>query len=355
MRRNHLVTTVVAFAIAAMVAVASAQSDTQQAARAGAQQAYSVSAMVGQVNGRAIFDFHVLSEIQDPLRAMAQKLNRGEFRQQASALIAQRLRQLVMDMLVLGEAEKGMSEQQRYGLLNFLKGQREEITRRFGEGSEARADTSLRERYGVTLEQRIDQVRQEVIVRNYLREKLFPKINVSRKDIERYYREHHAEYNPPPGRTIHMMLTRDAAVAKAIEKHLEEGKPFLELAADKRFNSYNPDGEGRFGDKAIVESTPFREKELNEAMLALAAGQHSPRIDVGDRSYWVFVKSISTGQAKSLREAQSEIEQILRAQQFRALTDQYQSRLYSEGSYNPLEEMHAKLMEIVMSTYAPQS
>ena len=41
----------------------------------------------------------------------------------------------------------------------------------------------------MTLEQRVSEKRNQVVVQNYLKAKLWPKINVSRKDIERYYRD----------------------------------------------------------------------------------------------------------------------------------------------------------------------
>ncbi len=316
-----------------------------------ATKAYQVGGMVGQVNGRPIYAHHVFSDIHERLADIGSRLPRGTFRQQAEQLLRVRLKQIVMDALILGEAEGRLTGQQRTGLFQFLQQERKKLIRELGRGSEALASERSRTTSGLTLDQRMEDRRREVIVQTYLREKLFPKINVSRKDIKRYYKNHEAQFNPPRRCTIHLIRTKDAYVADAIDKELEMGRDFLDIACDKKLNSRTWENKGLFGE-GITGDKPFGNDALNEATLGLAEGECSKRLKVGSMFTWVYVAKISKGECKSLRESQLKIERILRQQQYSRLSDQYQQRLLENGSYNNLEDMLDKLLTIAMSLYA---
>ncbi len=348
---------------AAPVAAASAAPSASPSAGAGeatptgplsASSNYMVEAMVGHVNGKPLYAYQVFAPMHEQLSAMGNRLNRGEFRQQAGVLIAQRLRQEITDALILGEAESQLSPQQRFGLLQYLKERREELVRKLGQGSVLLTEGELRETSGITLEQQMKETRQQVLVQNFLRSKLLPKINVTRKDIERFYDDNNARFNPPSGRTINLIQTRKRTVAEQIEQQLAQGVPFLELAGDKNFNDYKPEEQGLFG-KGLPGDEPFGAAPLNEALVKLGQGQHSPRLTMGERYLWIYVQTISTGKGKTLAQAQLEIEQELRRRQFHRLTEQYQQKLFDEGSYHPVDEMLRSLVDIAMNVYSPVS
>lgn len=327
------------------------------ASATGEARAYPVAGMVGQVNGRPIYASLVFKDIHEALQAMGRSTGTpGAFRIKATPLVASRLRQIVMDQLVLAEAERNLTEPQRYGLLQFLKAQREEIIRAMGEGSAKLADVRLREESGIGLEEKVEETRQKAIVQKYLSDKLLPRINVTRKDIERYYMDNPDRFNPQPGRTVHLIRTSRKSAADRIEQELASGRSFLDIAGDSSLNEDSPEKQGLFG-KGIKGDKPFGPAELNEAMVKLREGEHSPRVEIKTSSgavryFWIHVAAISEGKHRTLQEAQSEIEQELRRQQFQALTEQYQDRLLKEGSYNSLEDMLSTLLDIAVTRYA---
>lgn len=317
---------------------------------AGDTAIYTVDAMVGQVNGRALYASSVLEPIADQLAALGRTLPRGVFRERATSLIASRLDQIVADALILGEAERDLSENEQMGLTQLLREKREELLRQYGRGSVSLANETMIEQTGKGLDQTLAEYRQKMLVRRYLQQKLMPKMVVSRKDVERYYNDKQSEFNPPAGRTLRLIRVTDAAAADRIESALNAGKPFAEVAGD-RGNLYRRDQGGLMADVARGENI-FTQDELNKAMLKLDKGQASSRITIGNAHWWVFVESIESGKPKTLRDVQLDIEETLKRQRYQSLTQRYRQRLFSEGSYNPVAQMTDSLVQVAISRYA---
>jgi hypothetical protein len=317
----------------------------------GDDRAYTVDAMVGQVNGRAIYASAVFKDIHEQLVARGKAVPRAAFEREVAGIIAQRLQVIVLESLILGEAERDLTMREQQGLGALLKQQREDMIKRFGRGAAAVADVEIRRQQGRTLDQALEDYRQEVLVKKYLDQHIMPRINVSRRDIERYYQRHYDDFNPPPSRTIHMIRTSDAATADRIDQLLGEGKPFLEIAADASLNSYKAGDKGLFGTD-VPGNDVFGPEDLNEATIALAAGQYSPRIERSNGHFWVYVATIKRDPPRPLREVQSEVEGLLRRQQYEQLTSEYHVELFEKGSYDPLEDMAIRLIDVAMARYA---
>lgn len=311
---------------------------------------YVVDAMVGQVNGQAIYATDALEPISAQLAALGARLPRAAFRDQARRLIIGRMDQIVADALILGEAERDLSEAEQMGLRNILREQREEFLRQFGQGSIAVADSTLMEREGRTLEQRMTAEREKILVQRYLRQKLLPKINVTRRDVERYYNDNIKEYRPEAGKIVRIIRVEGTANADRVDKQLSEGTAFAEVASS-RINSYQRDRGGLMEGK-IVGDNPFGPAALNEAFTTLKSGEHSQRIKVGSDFWWLYLESIESGKQRSLSEVQLEIEDILRRQRFQLLSTRYRERLFVEGTYNPIEQMGNALIQVALTRYA---
>lgn len=309
-----------------------------------------VDAMVGQVNGQAIYADEVLEPIEAQLAALGARRPRAVFREQARRLVYARLDQIVADSLILGEAERDLSEMEQMGLRHMLKEQREELLRRYGQGSIAVANATLMEREGRTLDQRMTAEREKLLVRRYLQMKLLPKINVTRKDIERYYHDNIKEYRPEAGKTVRIIRVDSAAAADRIEQQLAEGVPFAQVATGKA-NSYQASQGGLMQGK-VTGDDPFGPAALNEAFKTLTVGQHSPRIKVGDDFWWLYLESIDEGKQRSLTEVQLQIEDLLRRQRFQQLSTRYRQRLFEQGTYNPIDQMADGLVQVAMTRYA---
>lgn len=316
----------------------------------GVNHRFAVDAMVGQVNGQPIYANAVFEPIIEQLTALGSNLLPGDFRQRARQLIESRLAQIVADSLILGEAESDLSAQEQAGLQNILKEQREELIRFWGIGSVALAEANLVRQTSRSLEQTLTESRQRLLVQRYLRQKLFPKINVTRKDIERYYNDHFDQFNPPPTRTLRLISVQDPSAAGRVNQLLNDGTAFEDVAA-LAINQYRPDEKGLMSKQAMGDQV-FSQPQLNEAMLGLRASQHSPPIQIGDKTWWISVDSIEQPHGQPLIAVQLEIEQLLRRQQFQALTQQYRQELFATGSYNPIDSMSDALLMVAMSRFA---
>ena len=176
------------------------------------------------------------------------------------------------------------------------------------------------------------------------------KINVTRKDIERYYNDHYKEFNPPAGRMLQVIRAESRSTADGVDQMLAHGTPFATVAGS-RLNKYKPDEGGMFVDTS-GEKNVFGPDALNDALRKLKPGQHSPRIKIGDKFWWIYFESISEGKGLTLLQVQGRIEERLRLQQRRDLLDHYEERLFAEGSYNPIDEMTEALLQVAMSRYA---
>jgi len=310
---------------------------------------YTVDAMVGQVNGKPIYANTVFEPILEQLSVLGKSLPRSQFQLRAKQLIEGRLGQIIADALILGEAESDLSDQEHAGLQNILKQKREELIRFWGRGSVAVAEDNLVRQTSRSLEETLTSARQQMLVQRYLRQKLFPKINVTRKGVERYYNNHLNEYMPPPSRTLRLIYVTQDADADKIDQMFQRGVVFTEIASSD-LNQYRPDAGGLMSQKAIGQEV-FSQPQLNKAMLRLGVGEHSPRTRAGDRYWWIAVESIDQPTGKTLSEVQLEIEGLIRQRQFQTLTQRYRADLFRNGSYNPIETMSDSLVKIAINRF----
>ncbi len=317
--------------------------------------AVTVNAMIGQVNARPIYASDVLEQEHEQLQALAERVSRSRFRQEAQQIVASRLVSIVRDELMLADARRELSQRQRQGLEAQVREQRKELLRRYGRGSETRADSRLRELRGIGLEDALEEYRQVLLLGHFRHQRFAPRVHVSRRDIERHYEDNYETYNPEPSRRIHMIRVANALAANRVDQLLEE-QPFEEVAR-QRMNMNNPDREGYFG--TFSSDSPFGAAALNEALLALDEGEHSDRIelrtDEGREYYWIYLDSIEEGERRPLDgEVQLEIAQKLRQEQISRLWNRYQEELMREGNFKPVEQMTAEVLAIAEALYLPR-
>lgn len=311
---------------------------------------FAADAMVGQVNGNAVFARDVFEPIHEQLGALGQQLSPSDFRRRARELIGARLNEILTNALMLGEANRDLRPNERLGLEDFIRRKREELLRQHGRGSLAVADATLREETGYSFEETIEREREKVIVQRYLGQRLRTQINVTRREIERYYQDNQARYNPPARRTLHLIRAAQGADADSVAEQLAGGRPFPEVAALPA-NRYKPQEAGLFAEDAQGE-TVFGQEALNEAMLGLGVGETSQAIPVGAAVVWVHVAAIEQPRRQSIRDVQLEIQDQLREEKYRQALQDYRMELIRNGSFTDPEKMLATLMDVAMSRYA---
>lgn len=312
------------------------------------RRSFVLDGMVGQVNGRAIYASTFFEPIQDQLTALGRTHDAREFRIHAQQLIVGRLRQIVTDALIYGEAERDLNDAERAGLRQMLVQQREQWVREYGQGSVAVAEQRMLARHGMTLEDKLEDFRQEVVVRRYMQKRILPRINVTRHDIQRRYHERADVYNTPATRTVRVMMFARQSGAQQAYEQLNQGSSFADVAR-RSTNLYKPDEGGLWG--PIAADSGFRFEQLNEALNQLDVGEYSVVIPVEERFWIIKVESVAGGETRLLKDVQREIEEELRREQFQRYSEQHRNQLYRTGSYNPLEQMSETLLEIAISRY----
>lgn len=313
-------------------------------------QTYHVDGMIGQVNGRALYVKDVLDEtLCQTLATWGSELPRAEFRKRAAERIAVRLNSMVTDALIYGEAQRDLSDQERQGLAVAMTKQREQLLREYGQGSPALAEAELVQQTGMDMNQTLERWRQRLVVERYMRQKLRPKVNVTRRDVKRYYDDHHDEFNPPSTRTVRVIQTRIGEDSQSIRDRLEQGAPFADVAADPR-NQFRPESSGLMG--AMAGDQLFADPQVNQATLSLDAGQYAGPITVGERDWFVYVEQIHDAPGQSLKDVQTQIQMTLFEQQLREQTERYREKLFEKGSYNSIEQMTLSLVQIAEDRYA---
>jgi hypothetical protein len=317
-------------------------------------RAWLLDALAGQANGNPVYAGRVLEPLAAQLEALGRDLPAAQFQAKAAELIVARVRQIVFDALLLGEAERDLDPRELEGVRLALKERRAELIRRHGAGSPTVAEQTLRRETGRGVDGALQDYRQSIIIARYLQQVVSTRVHVTRRDIERYYRsvEGQRQYNPEPEHQLRMIVTERRADADQIDRELRAGAGF-EAVARGKLNQFS----ARTGGATTARGDgPYAEAALNEALRALTPGRASPRVTVktrdGERHYWLFMVSTTRQPPRRLDDVQQEVERLLSVRRYQVEQDAYRRRLLREGVYNSVESMTAVVVEVAMARYA---
>ncbi|QDU35055.1 peptidylprolyl isomerase [Poriferisphaera corsica] len=321
-----------------------------------------MNAMIGQVNGNAIYAENILAPIHDQLTALGQNLSRDAFYReirgnaQQLGIIAQNIRSNVTNALIYGDAERHLTNNERYIVKIYIQKNREFFIRQHGQGSQALANKTMLEKFGIGIEESLENERRKYIIQQYVNKTIRPKVNVTRADIERYYRDHKDDFNKPNERDIRIIATATADNALQVQSQLESGISFDQIASSE-LNTYRRSSGGLStnlkGERVLA---PFL-KPLNDALNQLATGQSTTEpIEIKNKYWFIKLDRVQEAQNITLRQAQLGIRKLLEDQQFNILVERYNRDLLTDGSYDNLDEMTKTLIQIAMNRYAqPES
>lgn len=315
--------------------------------------AVSVNAMVGTINSEAvyadqIFDINLIAQLE----SFGRRYDGEQFRDRAAQAIQEKLRGVIINKLILGEAERNLPERQRPAVKQRVNQEREELIRYYGQGSVSKARAQFRKERGQELDDYLNGFREELIVQVYIRSKVMPKISVSQINIENYYEDNKSKYHQPDRRAFRVIRVGDAQTAARVAKRLKRGEAFKALASDPELNLYNPDNAGAFNNgEPLPGDKVYGIEPVNDALLELEAGQHAGPIPAGDHHYFVQLTAYTPGKTVPLREAQLEIEETLRALAFEREVLRFRMDLLERGSYTDPEAMGQKLLDIAAARY----
>lgn len=317
------------------------------------QGALPIDAMVGHINGEAvyaeqIFDINLIAQLE----SFGRRFEGDDFRSNATSVIQDRLQGIIINKLILGEAELNLQETQRRGIQGRIQSEREELLRFYGQGSLAKAKAEFKKARDKELEQHLVDFREELIIGSYVRSKVMPKIVVNQRDVERYYDDNIEKYHQPDQRIIRLMRAVNPDAALQIHERLGKGQPFEKIAADTEVNQYNPDNGGVFnGGNAVSGDIVIGLKPINDALLELESGQHAGPIRVSNNVFFVQVVQHTNGVKIELADVQIQIEQALRSIQFEKQALRFRMDLLRRGSYSDPGQMGSKLLDIASARY----
>lgn len=171
-----------------------------------------VEALVGQVNGRPVYANVVLEPLSDQLDANATRLSRSAFydslvppqstplnsitslalyfevENMGTSLVGGRMYDLVKNDLLLSEARSGMTREQEYGLFAVIGQMRSDLASAQG-GSQSKMRQDIEQHSGVSVERFLEFQRDLILIEALDRQKIWPKVNVTWRDIQREFEQ----------------------------------------------------------------------------------------------------------------------------------------------------------------------
>jgi len=308
---------------------------------------YAVDAMVGQINGKPVYASRVFEEAgKEQLRQIGRNNPPERFRQQAAFLLGEKLREIVTNSLILAEAESSLTEQQQMGLYQALRKFRESVISESG-GSEYLARRRIRRLHDMSLDEYVEQHRQKILTQRYLREKLYPRVHVTRREVERYYREHYDKFNPEGTVAVAVIYTENPEIARRVQKALDSGKSFEE-AGQLPGVKYRP----RLEYETDLDQFDEFPDKVDARVHKLEVGQHTDGVETDRFHYFVKLVDVTRAHGRKLSEVYLQIEQRLRSQEFDRLNRKYLQELLKKGNYTPIEQMMKSLLKVAMNRYA---
>lgn len=306
-----------------------------------------VDGMIGQINGRPVYADDVLADLSDSLAAKGRQLSADAFRDDARATIAEAVKGTLQSRLILAEAERALTENE-WQIVRYMRQQkREELLRMHGMGSLKATDRVLGEETGRGLDETLERFQEEIITRTYLSQNLNALINVTRRDIERFYRDNFDRFQPEPTRDLTIIVTDTPEDAETVRAELDAGVSFAEIAAGD-LNRLSTDGTMT----SVKGNQPFGRPEIEGPMVDADADDWFGPIEVEDGRLWfVKVDQIDRQPHIALEDAQASIESALREQQQSLRTQQFLKRLADEGNFTEPDEMVDALTRIAVSRY----
>ncbi len=325
-----------------------------------------VESVVGQINGRPVFASEILEPLDGALRASAAKAkDPGAWKDAAQQSIIPELKRRIADELILSEARRNLSPEQKQGLLHFL-GQIQSALISQNQGSEVKADEELRDQNGRSLSDEARDIVDKELIRNEINNKVTPRVAVPWRDVQNEYERQHDKWHPPGEYTFRMIYAANDKPENVtrLQTLLGSGTPF-ETAAQDSANEFNRREKG-----ALVRKTQLAQSEgefspwpdVNAALRTLSVGQTAgPIVFAPDkakpdakRTAWVYLDTLDQKPGTSLYDAQLEVESDLRLDRESAERQRYFERLWKRGNVSKLELMVDKLVSVATERYAPR-
>lgn len=320
-----------------------------------------VDTMVGQINGQPVYAETFLEPLDARLRAEARRLSETGTRdwpqrwiRLASELIADQLRDQVRDELMLADFERGVGEREREGIIRFIDNVRSNLLAG-NLGSEELTNQRLLESEGLTLDEKVQELSEQELIREQLNRTVRNKTHITWRDIRTFYEANPQFFNPPATARLRVIQVpdRDTEAIDAVNAGIAEGRDFAELAAEHSLFRGEEDNvmtaELETGDLRDVRF--FAPDELNDLATSLAEGQVAGPAAFANSQWWFRLDQLDHSGQIELYIAQLQIAAQLQADANRAAEARYFAELLERANVSDFDTMIRELLEYAASKY----
>ncbi|MBL0927297.1 MAG: peptidyl-prolyl cis-trans isomerase [Phycisphaerales bacterium] len=335
------------------------------AAGSAVPERLAVDQMVGQVNGKPIYAHDFFESSDTRLRQTAAQIKNREgvrsWMNDATKVVDGQLRDQVRDELLLAEFNASLTPEQRQGALAFIESVRSEIISG-NLGSAELARERLAKDEELSLEQKVKQETDREFVRTQLSRRIASRVNVSFRDIERYYQRNPEKFRPAPRAEFRVIRLAAAAERDAVTAALDAGEGFESVA--RRFSSWRPDDANRrvvdlardpqSGAPLLGKADVFAAGPLNDAARGLTQGGVAGPIETGGALWWLRLDDIVDPPGKALYEVQREIEGLVREERWGEEEQRYFDQLLSNSTVTDIKTMRDRLRAYAAERYLLQ-
>ncbi|MEE8169807.1 MAG: peptidyl-prolyl cis-trans isomerase, partial [Phycisphaerae bacterium] len=300
-------------------------------AAGGVRAAESGGRRVLLVNDEVVTIDEILKPIGRTLEDAAERYEPRDYYRFMHRAVQSQIISEVAERLIYRKAAADITEDMETRLTAAVDRLEQDVIQREHDGRVARYEAALAED-GRTREDVRRLLRRRLVVQQYVRERLLPRVHVSRRELLRYYEEHPEEFSTP--RRVEMFLidiplrdmlpsrgdwndaeklaaAREAARERLSEAHarIAEGEPF-EKVARAYSKGLNADRGGRWG----MITAPLKDYWEAPSRLALTMqGGNVSAVTEGPQCVFIVkVGAVEGGRTPSFEEAQPRIHEQVR-------------------------------------------
>ncbi len=311
---------------------------------------YSIESAVIDIGGEYITAEEIAREVKPKLATLAKQHPESVFYEKALGYIADTVRQEVAERLLYREVLSLVTEEQRGIIDKAVDKAIDEMVALQAGGSRVKFERQLAQK-GVSLQELRERLKRQFLTRQYLREKFWNKIIITRDEVWEYYQRHRKEFYTPAKVRIKLIEVdasrflptgvkwedadvdqRELAVELAekqsdlIIQKLQRGAKFDLLA--KKFSSAPS---GRFGgDIGWISKGSYKIKKVEDIAFRMIPGTIN-KIPLGRKIYIIKLVERKDAHLVSFPEAQKVIEPKLREKKYNEMVNRFMEELW-EGA-----------------------
>jgi parvulin-like peptidyl-prolyl isomerase len=287
-----------------------------------------VDAVVAEVGDRVITIQDVLATARAPLADLKGHYTGDELQRRTSELLADVLRNLIAQDLLVQEAERQLTEQEKQQVQLTVDRIVKEMIGAAGSLVNLRQQL---DQIGLTLEQEKRQQTETELMRTLLDKEVRQLVQVRAEEIRQDYREHQKDYYQPKQVRIRQILIRydDYAskeearkVGEQVLAKLRDGADFAHLAETYSHGPYAREG----GLWEFVGPGVFIEP-VDRAAFSLAPGELSDLIEGPTGFHIIRVEEVKPERTVPFEEAQAEISKKLYSEHYQERYRDYMENL----------------------------